>query len=108
MTDNTDTALGIHSVVDDEDDENVAIKLPARPGIGRGYRKTGLRYLKITFLSKFGWFCDDCRSGLLLDKLLDGSAQSSPTATGQSFQRPGQSVEIHSSIGTSGDESYET
>jgi hypothetical protein len=59
---------------------------------GKGCQNIGVHYLKIVFLNKFGWFCASCRDSLIIDKLVDGSLCSSPTTTGQSFERPRQST----------------
>jgi hypothetical protein len=38
---------------------------------GKGCQNMGVHYLKIVFLNKFGWFCDDCKNDLLSDRLAD-------------------------------------
>jgi hypothetical protein len=53
---------------------------------GRGCQNIGVHNLKIIFLNKSGWFCDDCRNGLILDKLIDGNSQSSSSITDQFLQ----------------------
>ena len=59
---------------------------------GKGCQNAGTYYLRVIYLNKFGWFCDDCRDALILDKLIDGSPQSSSSITDQSVERVGQPV----------------
>jgi hypothetical protein len=61
---------------------------------GKGCEKVGIHCLKIVFLNKIGWFCDDCKNDLLFEKLVDESQQSDPTTTSQSLAKPGKSVTV--------------
>jgi hypothetical protein len=40
---------------------------------GKGCNREGLRPLKIRFLNKTGWFCENCKSDLIKHNLADPS-----------------------------------
>lgn len=38
---------------------------------GKNCKSQGVHYLKVAFLNQFGWFCEDCKNGLIGDRLVE-------------------------------------